>query len=124
MYWTLGIACMAQNCEVLATEDFVLNLLNKSQLREKFQLFIFRDYVKSHPQLRFCPGVNCQVVLRSKEPQAKRAICTYCKTVFWYVKFNLNQTRNYGLKKVYSLEFNREEGQNLKTISSKGQHRR
>uniref|UniRef100_A0A1B6GPF7 RBR-type E3 ubiquitin transferase n=1 Tax=Cuerna arida TaxID=1464854 RepID=A0A1B6GPF7_9HEMI len=82
--YSTGIACMAQDCEVLATEDFMLTLLTKPQLREKFQQFTFRDYVKSHPQLRFCPGLNCQVVLRSKEPQAKRAICSFCKTVFCF----------------------------------------
>lgn len=74
---------MAQECEVLATEDFVLTLLTRPQLREKYQQFAFRDYVKSHPELRFCPGLNCQVVMRCKEPKAKRAICTYCKTSFW-----------------------------------------
>ncbi|XP_022184559.2 potential E3 ubiquitin-protein ligase ariadne-2 [Nilaparvata lugens] len=75
-----GISCMAKGCEVLAPEDFVLTLLTKPQLRDKYQQFAFRDYVKSHPHLRFCPGPNCQIVLRSKEPKAKRAICSYCKT--------------------------------------------
>ncbi|XP_075219801.1 E3 ubiquitin-protein ligase ari-2 isoform X2 [Lycorma delicatula] len=79
-----GIACMAQDCEVLAPEDFVLTLLTRPQLREKYQQFAFRDYVKSHPQLRFCPGLNCQVVLRSKEPKAKRATCSYCNSVFCF----------------------------------------
>lgn len=79
-----GIACMAQDCEVLAPEDFVLTLLTRPQLREKYQQFAFRDYVKSHPQLRFCPGLNCQVVMKCKEPKAKRAACTYCKAVFCF----------------------------------------
>ncbi|CAG2055299.1 unnamed protein product [Timema podura] len=77
-----GIACMAQNCEVLAPEDFVLNLLSRPKLREKYQQFAFCDYVQSHPELRFCPGPNCQVVVRAKEPCAKRVICTACSTVF------------------------------------------
>ncbi|PNF29781.1 putative E3 ubiquitin-protein ligase ariadne-2 [Cryptotermes secundus] len=79
-----GIGCMAQECEVLAPEDFVLTLLSRPSTRDKYQQFAFRDYVKSHPQLRFCPGPNCQVVIRAKEPWAKRAICNLCRTAFCF----------------------------------------
>lgn len=44
---------MAQDCVVLAPEDFVLSIVNRPTLREKYQRFAFRDYVKSHPQLRY-----------------------------------------------------------------------
>jgi len=74
---------MSQNCQVQSPEDFVLSLLTRPNLRDKYQQFAFRDYVKSHPQLRFCPGPNCQVVVRAKEPKAKRATCVECKTAFW-----------------------------------------
>ncbi|BET02256.1 IBR [Nesidiocoris tenuis] len=79
-----GISCMAQDCGLLAPEDFVLSLLTKMPLREKYQEFAFRDYVKSHPELRFCPGPNCKLVFRSKEPKAKRTICEQCKTTFCF----------------------------------------
>lgn len=52
---------MAQDCEVRAPEDFVISHVPKSTLRERYQQFMFKDHVKSHPQLRFCPGPNCQV---------------------------------------------------------------
>lgn len=52
---------MAQDCEVRAPEDFVLSHVTKPALRERYQQFMFKDHVKSHPQLRFCPGPNCQV---------------------------------------------------------------
>lgn len=74
---------MAQGCEVLVPEDFVLSLLTKSNMRDRYQNFAFRDYVKTHPQLRFCPGPNCQIVMRSKEHRAKRVLCLSCKTIFW-----------------------------------------
>lgn len=57
-----GIGCMAPDCNVRVPEDFVLTLLNRSVFRDKYQQFAFQDYVKSHPQLRFCPGPNCQVI--------------------------------------------------------------
>ncbi|XP_031788697.1 potential E3 ubiquitin-protein ligase ariadne-2 isoform X1 [Nasonia vitripennis] len=79
-----GISCMANDCNILAPEDFVLSILTKPIMRERYQQFVFRDYVKSHPQLRFCPGPNCQIVIRSKELCAKRVICNVCKTVFCF----------------------------------------
>ncbi|XP_011151158.1 potential E3 ubiquitin-protein ligase ariadne-2 [Harpegnathos saltator] len=79
-----GISCMAHDCDVLAPEDFVLSILTKPNMRERYQQFAFCDYVKSHPQLRFCPGPNCQIVLRSKEQRAKRVMCSSCKTVFCF----------------------------------------
>jgi ariadne-2 len=69
-----GIACMAQKCEILAPG-----------IRDKYQQLAFRCYVESHPQLRFCPGHDCQVVLRAKEPRAKRSICNSCKTTFSFL---------------------------------------
>lgn len=54
---------MAQECEVRAPEDFVLSHVTKPALRERYQQFMFKDHVKSHPQLRFCPGPNCQVII-------------------------------------------------------------
>uniref|UniRef100_A0A182SGV5 RBR-type E3 ubiquitin transferase n=1 Tax=Anopheles maculatus TaxID=74869 RepID=A0A182SGV5_9DIPT len=55
------IECMEQRCDVRVPEDLVLTLLNRPMLRDKYQQFTFADYVKSHPELRFCPGPNCQV---------------------------------------------------------------
>lgn len=79
-----AISCMAKDCDVLAPEDFVLKHLSKTSIREKYQQFTFQDYVKSHPQLRFCPGPNCQVVVRSHEAKAKRSVCSHCKTIFCF----------------------------------------
>ena len=78
-----GIKCMAAGCEVLATEDFALKIITLPDLRKKYQQFTFQDYVKSHPQLRFCPGPNCQVIVRAQLHRAKRSVCKSCKTVFW-----------------------------------------
>lgn len=79
-----GIRCMAQDCDVLATEDFVLTLVTRPGLRKKYQQFAFSDYVKSHPQLRFCPGPNCQVIVQAASPRAKRCTCNSCKTSFCF----------------------------------------
>ncbi|XP_063606195.1 potential E3 ubiquitin-protein ligase ariadne-2-like, partial [Penaeus indicus] len=75
---------VSQKCQVLAPEDFVLPLLTRPRLKEKYQQYAFADYVRSHPQLRFCPGPNCNIVVQAKESRAKRVKCTSCKTQFCY----------------------------------------
>ncbi|KAG1676714.1 putative E3 ubiquitin-protein ligase ariadne-2 [Nymphon striatum] len=79
-----GIECMAMRCFVLISEDLVLNLLTKPSFRKKYQQFAFSDYVKSHPELRFCPGRNCKSIIRTKGFKSRRIICKYCKTSFCF----------------------------------------
>jgi len=79
-----AIECMEPRCPILAPEDFVLNLLSVPDLRAKYQQFAFQDYVKSHPQLRFCPGADCQSVIRAKETQAKKVSCKMCHLSFCF----------------------------------------
>lgn len=74
---------MAQDCGLIASEDFVLSLLKKPHLREKYHKFAFRDYVRTHPQLRFCPGPNCSVIIRATEQKAKKVLCCICNSAFW-----------------------------------------
>lgn len=79
-----SIECMAQGCHELVPEDFALDLLRKPALREKYLQFALTEYVQSHPELRFCPGLNCNVIIRSKECRSKRVVCVRCKTSFCY----------------------------------------
>ena len=76
-----GMECMG--CSVMATEDFVLPLLVSPSLKERYVRLAFSEYVRSHPELRFCPGPNCSMVIRAKENKAKRIVCNSCKTTFW-----------------------------------------
>ncbi|KAM7344284.1 E3 ubiquitin-protein ligase ari-2 [Cochliomyia hominivorax] len=78
------IGCMAQMCNVRVPEDLVLTLVTRPVMREKYQQFAFKDYVKSHPELRFCPGPNCQIIVRSREIAPKRVVCTSCSTSFCF----------------------------------------
>ncbi|KAG5677911.1 hypothetical protein PVAND_007627 [Polypedilum vanderplanki] len=78
------IRCMAPACDVLVPEDLVLSLISKPQIRDKYQQFAFQDYVKSHPELRFCPGTNCQVIIRSQDLSPKKAVCKVCQTSFCF----------------------------------------
>ncbi|KAA0203044.1 hypothetical protein HAZT_HAZT004184 [Hyalella azteca] len=81
---TTRIECMSSHCEVLAPEDFVVPLLPRTRVREKYHQFAFADYVRSHPELRFCPGPNCTIVVRAKDNKPKRVICEACNTQFCF----------------------------------------
>lgn len=79
-----AIECMGLSCNILVPEDFVLSMLTKPVLREKYQQFMFSDYVRTHPELRYCPGPNCNIIIRAKEHKSKRVICKHCKTSFCF----------------------------------------
>ncbi len=78
----LGMECMG--CSVVAPEDFVLPLLAAPHMKERYVRHAFSDYVRSHPELRFCPGPNCSMIIRAKESKAKRIVCRSCQSTFWY----------------------------------------
>ncbi|KAK3103964.1 hypothetical protein FSP39_023303 [Pinctada imbricata] len=81
---TTGIECMEKDCNILVPEDFLCSALSKPELRDKYTQLSFTDHVKAHPELRFCPGANCSVIVRAKEPKSKRVDCALCKTTFCF----------------------------------------
>uniref|UniRef100_A0A0R3S546 RBR-type E3 ubiquitin transferase n=1 Tax=Elaeophora elaphi TaxID=1147741 RepID=A0A0R3S546_9BILA len=63
---SITIGCMASGCTILCLEDFVLRILNeRTEIRDKYEKLIFKDCVESHSQLRFCPGVDCHVIIKA-----------------------------------------------------------
>ena len=82
-YLSLGLQCMSPNCDSRAHEDFVLSHVTKQNVRDRYKKLAFCDYIRSHPQLRFCPGKNCKYVIKAEKCVHKRAICDSCKTSFW-----------------------------------------
>jgi len=76
------IECMAVDCNVILPEDMVLDLITKSQIREKYQRFAFEEYVNMHPSLRFCPGPGCLAVALAKEKKARKVVCSHCNSIY------------------------------------------
>ena len=37
-------------------------------------------YDRCHPNLRFCPGPNCPIVIKAAECVAKQTVCVHCKS--------------------------------------------
>ncbi|BFZ10733.1 hypothetical protein BsWGS_13772 [Bradybaena similaris] len=81
---TTDIECMARDCLVLVTEAFVCDVLQDSNLRDKYSKFSFGDLIKSHPKLRFCPGADCAMIVKAKELRAKKVECQSCKVIFCF----------------------------------------
>ncbi|XP_070558597.1 potential E3 ubiquitin-protein ligase ariadne-2-like [Ptychodera flava] len=79
-----GIQCMANNCNIVALEDFVSPLLVREDIVKKFKYFTFKDHVQSHYNLCFCPGRNCEIVMKAEIPAAKRATCSKCNVSFCF----------------------------------------
>jgi len=79
-----GLECMQMDCNVLVPEDFVMKVVTIPKLRERYTAYTFNDYVESHPELRFCPGPNCTVIVRAMESKAKRVECKHCLTSFCF----------------------------------------
>uniref|UniRef100_A0A914EBJ1 RBR-type E3 ubiquitin transferase n=1 Tax=Acrobeloides nanus TaxID=290746 RepID=A0A914EBJ1_9BILA len=80
---SVKISCMASDCRLICLEDFVMYILSDNdRLRGKYELASFREFVYSHPFLRWCPGVDCNIVIFSMTTKAHRATCSSCNTGF------------------------------------------
>ena len=118
----IGTKCMG--CPVVAPEDFVLPLLATPQLKERYVRHAFSDYIRSHPELRFCPGPSCNIIIRAKENKAKRIVCHSCKTTFWYwirfIPFHIYRSFLFNkLELIYTLVFDVEVNITLQLIAKR-----
>ncbi|XP_067934318.1 potential E3 ubiquitin-protein ligase ariadne-2-like isoform X2 [Watersipora subatra] len=75
--------CMAVDCRVILSEDMVLDLLSRLEQREKYLRLSFESHV-NHPQLRFCPGPGCKLIIYAKERKAGKATCPNCDISFCF----------------------------------------
>lgn len=78
------MSCMSPGCDTLVDEDLVLSNLCKSEVIAKYKHLSFLDYVRCHPNLRFCPGPNCPIVMKAEDCVAKNTVCVACKSRFCF----------------------------------------
>uniref|UniRef100_T1J405 RBR-type E3 ubiquitin transferase n=1 Tax=Strigamia maritima TaxID=126957 RepID=T1J405_STRMM len=81
---SIEMECMAKGCRILVPEDFALDILSTSNFSRKYQQFLFTANVRTHPKLLFCPGLDCDVVIRAKEAKSGRVTCSECKSIFCF----------------------------------------
>ncbi|VDK75381.1 unnamed protein product [Litomosoides sigmodontis] len=82
---SITISCMASGCTLLCLEDFVLRILSeRTEMKDKYERLVFKDCVESHSQLRFCPGVDCHIIIKAQCQKAKKVTCTNCRISFCF----------------------------------------
>ena len=81
------IQCMENGCKSIVPGDFVSNMITDSKVLAEYQRKCLNDHVNCHPQLRFCPGLNCHVIVYASAPmnnKAHRVHCTECENTFCF----------------------------------------
>ncbi|KAL3315286.1 E3 ubiquitin-protein ligase arih2 [Cichlidogyrus casuarinus] len=79
------VQCMAPDCNVRVMDDFLLQALTASPLKDRYISFSFRKIIESHPRLRFCVGRGCNLVIHATEaPKARRICCVKCGTAYCF----------------------------------------
>ena len=78
------IRCMHVGCQEHVTESFVLDILQCDKLKQKYLEFTLREKIDEHPNLRFCPGVDCDRIASAVVAKARRVQCEKCRTTFCF----------------------------------------
>jgi len=81
---TTSLSCMMSSCDNILDEDFVLAHVTNTAVRDRYIHLSFIEYVRFHPNLRFCPGPNCDIVVKAEESVAKECVCGSCKSRFCF----------------------------------------
>ncbi|KAI0032690.1 hypothetical protein K488DRAFT_12260, partial [Vararia minispora EC-137] len=77
------IACMAEGCNVVAPDLFVLAALDASDTRTmaRYRELLVRDYVEGHRDLKFCPYPECTHTVRCGAGTSAAALAQVVPTV-------------------------------------------
>uniref|UniRef100_A0AC35UF80 RBR-type E3 ubiquitin transferase n=1 Tax=Rhabditophanes sp. KR3021 TaxID=114890 RepID=A0AC35UF80_9BILA len=85
---TVKIHCMEPNCKKICSRIFIQKVIMgvpdvDDDLINMYQLLEENEIIESHPDLKHCPGVNCDmVVMATTEQEPLRAQCNKCKEEF------------------------------------------
>jgi ariadne-1 len=67
MYEGIGqtIPCPATKCDILVDDKIVLDLIENSDVRRKYQHLITNSFVECNRNMRWCPGTNCTNAIKA-----------------------------------------------------------
>lgn len=71
----MAITCPAYNCAALIDARTVFNLLPDVNIRLKYQKLVAGDFVLYNDLLRWCPGPDCDWVIRVSNIEPRRVTC-------------------------------------------------
>ena len=81
-----GLECM--QCPARLSLEKVQQLVHHHRgdlgLLSRLNGFALSEFVQSHELLRWCPGADCSIVFKVKEPLAKKVTCSKCHSTCWY----------------------------------------
>lgn len=82
-----GLLCPSR-CNQVADDETILEILtNNESLRRRYQHYLLETYVASNRLTKWCPGNNCNTIvkMRSYTPKCSQMIeCDHCKTTFCF----------------------------------------
>ncbi|XP_065830017.1 potential E3 ubiquitin-protein ligase ariadne-2-like [Oscarella lobularis] len=78
----IDIRCMDASCSFPL--DSIEDLVEESSLKAEYWKHFLSKCVTSHPLLRWCPGVDCRVIIKVAVSKPRNVICKECKTSFCF----------------------------------------
>lgn len=82
------ILCMDVKCNLQCPNDFIEQFLlsnsDGKKLLMQYNKYFKKLAITNHHQLRFCPGIDCDMVCYAKVVKARQATCIECKTSFCF----------------------------------------
>jgi ariadne-1 len=77
------ISCPSK-CDILVDDKTVLNLIEASEVRSKYQHLITNSFVECNRNMRWCPGTNCTNAIKASYCDVAMVTCTRCNTSFCF----------------------------------------
>ena len=69
-----NITCAAFNCFNIVDDKAVMNLVSEDTVKVRYRQSICRSYVNCNKRLRWCPGRDCDKVIKVSE-ELRRVTC-------------------------------------------------
>ena len=79
----LKIECL--QCSLLLDRNFVVSCIRDVQLTDKYDKFLLKNLIETHPLYSWCPGAGCGCIIKVEFSASKPVTCKMCSTLFCYV---------------------------------------
>lgn len=78
----LGINCL--KCSILIEDKIILSSLISPDEICNYQQTMLSNLIDSHNYLTWCPGKNCDTIIRAETREPRQAKCRYCSIIFCF----------------------------------------
>ena len=96
------ILCPAHQCDIIVDDSMVYEVIgNCPDVKQRFQITVANSFVNCNPLLTWCPGVECNHIVRVARREPIRIDCSSCSSVHKYISL----ADFIGLKYIFSRYF-------------------